>query len=200
MIEIEDFKRKETFYRYNNFDNPFIIMTIPVKVTNLVEYCKKNKHFYALFGFLLSQTVNELESFKWRYIDDKFYLCEKVGVSYTEKVADDVVYFDCYEDDLDKYIDEYDKKRKIVLDTQKSISEEKNDVIWVSCEPWFNFSSLVPPFDKSITIPQFIWDRYIEKDGEYYCNLMIMVHHGFVDGQHISEFLKKLEEKISKLK
>ncbi len=200
MKELENFKRDVIFQRYNNMQNPFIIMTIPIKITNLVKYCKIHKYFYAMFGYLIGETVNEIEEFRYRYIDGKYYLCDKVGVSYTEKTDDEIVFFDCFESDKDKFIKEYEEKRKKVLSSKKSTSSEENDVIWVSCEPWFNFSSLVAPFDKNITIPQFIWDAYIEKDGEYYCNLMIMIHHGFADGQHISKFLKILDDKINNLK
>lgn len=200
MRQIDNFKRHELFQRYNNMQNPFIIMTVPVRVTNLVNYSKVHKHFYAMLGYLICKAVNEVKEFRYRYVDSKYFLCDKVGVSYTEKTDDEIVFFDCFEDDREKFISEYDKKKEQVLLLKKSIAEEREDVIWISCEPWFNFSSLVAPFDKSITIPQFIWDRYVEKDGEYYCNLMIMVHHGFADGQHIGEFLRILDEEINNLK
>lgn len=200
MRQIDNFKRHELFQRYNNMQNPFIIMTVSVRVTNLVNYSKVHKHFYAMFGYLIGKAVNEVKEFRYRYVDSKYFLCDKVGVSYTEKTDDEIVFFDCFEEDREKFVSEYDKKKEQVLLLNKSIAEEREDVIWISCEPWFNFSSLVAPFDKSITIPQFIWDRYVEKDGEYYCNLMIMVHHGFADGQHIGEFLRILDEEINNLK
>ena len=68
--------------------------------------------------------------------------------------------------------------------------------IWLSCEPWFTFTGFIPPFDKEITIPQFIWDKYENIDGKYYIDLMIMVHHGFADGYHIGKFIELLNENI----
>lgn len=200
MQEIKNFNRADIFQRYHKMQNPFIIITTPIKVTNLVNYTKTHHHFYAILGYLIGSTVNEVKEFRYRYIDEKYYLYDKVGVSFTEKVDDEIVFFDCFETELEKFILEYDNKKQEVLSTKKSLSKEDNNLIWVSSEPWLNFSSLISPFDKSITIPQFIWDKYIEKDGEYYCNLMIMIHHGFADGQHINQFLKILEEKITKLK
>ena len=34
-------------------------------------------------------------------------------------------------------------------------------------------------------------------DGKYYVNLMIMVHHGFVDGLHVAKLIDALTEKIT---
>jgi len=200
MKEVENFERNDIFQRYNDMQNPFIIVTVPIKVTNLVNYAKIHKHFYDLFGYFIGKVVNEIDAFKYRYINKKYYLCDKIGVSYTEKIDDGIVFFDCYETKMEKFLEEYDRKKEQVLALKKSISEEKSNLIWVSCEPWFNFLSLIPPFDKSITIPQFIWDKYEEKDNEFYCNLIIMVHHGFADGQHIGEFTRLLEENINNLK
>lgn len=199
MKEIKDFYRNETFQRYNSMQNPFIIMNTTINVTNVVKYAKEHKHFYATLGYLIGAAVNDTKAFRYRYIDNKYYICDKVGVSYTERLNDNVYFLDCYKDSLEEHIKEYDEQQKLVYTSSKSVSKERNDVIWVSCVPWFNFNSLITPYDKNITIPQFIWDKYTEKDGEYYCNLMIMIHHGFADGYHIYEFINSLEEHISKL-
>ena len=77
----------------------------------------------------------------------------------------------------------------------ESISTERNDIIWVSCLPWFKFSSLISPFDKENNNTQFIWDKVEEENNKFYINLMIQTHHGFTDGYHI----KLLLDEISKI-
>lgn len=199
MHEILDFKREEAFKYYNSMQNPFIIITVPIKVTNLVKYSMKHKHFNAVFGYIIGKVVNKTESFRYRYIDNKYYLCDRVGVSYTQLVDEDIYFFDCYQENLDDFLKEYEAKQKEVKEKKKTIAKEQNDVIWVSCTPWFKFNALVSPFDKSITIPQFIWDKYEKKGDDYYCNIMIMVHHGFADGYQVSNFITSLEEEIKKI-
>lgn len=92
MKEVENFERNDIFQRYNDMQNPFIIVTVPIKVTNLVNYAKIHKHFYALFGYFIGKVVNEIDAFKYRYINKKYYLCDKIGVSYTEKIDDGIVF------------------------------------------------------------------------------------------------------------
>lgn len=199
-MEVENFERLELFKHYHEMDSSFIIMTIPLNVTKVVEFAKAHKHFYATMGYLIGKAVNDVEQLKYRYVNGKFYYYSKIAVNFTEKVGDKIGFFECDEVELDKFLKEFDLK-KSKLDAYNDASEEnREDVIWVSCFPWAKFNSLVSPHDKDITIPQFIWDKYELKDNEYYCNLMIMVHHGFVDGAHVGKFIEKLNYYIDNLK
>ena len=45
MKEIKNFKRKELFDYYHNFDNPFIILTTKVDVTNVVHIVRNIEIF-----------------------------------------------------------------------------------------------------------------------------------------------------------
>lgn len=96
MKELKNFKREESFKHYNNMQNPYLIITVPIKVTNLVNYAKEHKHFNALLGYFIGSVVNETESFRYRYIDNKYFLCDRVGVSFTQLVDESVYFFDCY--------------------------------------------------------------------------------------------------------
>ena len=200
--EIKEYDRLEIFNKYNSCDNPFIILTTRVNITSLVKYCKKKGNFYATFGYIINKTVNKIDNFKYRYIDNKFYYCDLLNSSYTEMINDDKLTFFTvnYNDNYNIYIDEYKKEHQKAIENNELNDKFKQDEIWMSCVPWFNFSGLIPPFSKSVTIPQFIWDKYTKDNDEYYINLMIMVHHGFVDGQHIRKFINELENNIKHFK
>lgn len=191
MVEIEDFSRKNLFDHYNDMDSPFIIMTVPIDVTNIVEFCKMHKHFYATMGFIIGKAINEIEAFKYRVKDGRFYYVSKVSPSFTERVDNNLGFFECDSTKYEAFINEFvDKKCK--LGKYDNCTEDRLDVVWLSCFPWASFSSLVSPHDKSITIPQLIWDKYVFKDGRYTCNLMIMVHHGFADGYDVGNLVEKI--------
>ena len=199
MVEVEDFGRKELFKHYNDMENPFIIMTLPIDVTNIVEYCNVHKHFYATMGFIIGKAINEIDAFKYRYKDGKYYYCPRISPNFTQRVDNNLGFYDCdslvYEEFIREYDDKKSKVGKFTLET-----EERIDVVWLSCFPWASFSSLVSPHDKSITIPQLIWDKYILKDGRYICNLMIMVHHGFADGYDVGKLIENINYYIDDFK
>lgn len=199
MVEIEDFSRKDLFIHYNNMDSPFIIMTLPLDVTNIVEYCKIHKHFYATMGFIIGKAINEVDAFKYRYLDGKFYYCSKISPNFTQRVDNMLGFYDCDSLDYESFIKEYDDKKNKVGKYTLS-TEERLDVVWLSCFPWASFTSLVSPHDKSITIPQLIWDKYVLKEGRYICNLMIMVHHGFADGYDVGMLIEKINYYINDFK
>jgi len=66
MKEITNFKRQALFNHYNSCDNPFIIITVKIDVTNVVEFCKTNKNFYGTLGYLITKTVNQIDAYKYR--------------------------------------------------------------------------------------------------------------------------------------
>ena len=41
-------------------ESPFIIMTVPLDVTNVVQYTKVHKYFYATMGFIIGKAINEV--------------------------------------------------------------------------------------------------------------------------------------------
>lgn len=196
--EVKNYKRKEIFYHYNSCDNPFVIVTTKIDVTNIVNYCQKHKYFYATMGYLVTKTADEIENFKYRYQDNKFYYCDEIISSYTEMFDDgNIGYFNLdiisnYNDYINNFITTREKFRK----ENKYVTKSKLNEIWLSCSPWFTFSSLIPPFNKKVTIPQFIWDKFELINDNYYIDLMIMAHHGFVDGSHIGKFIELLNKNI----
>jgi len=195
MVEIEDFSRKNLFEHYNEMDNPFIVMTVPIDVTNIVMYCKEHGHFYATMGFVMTKAINDVDGFKYRYKDNKYYYCPKVYANFTERVDNNLGFFECESDDYADFINEFvDKKSK--LGKYDNNTEEREDVVWISCFPWASFNGLVTPHDRSITIPQLIWDKYLLKNDRYVCNLMIMVHHGFADGYDVAKLIEKINYNI----
>lgn len=196
--EIKNYDRMHLFNHYHSCTNPFVIITNKVDVTNVVDYCKKNKLFYATMGYIVTKTINSMDCFKYRYDNGKIYYCDIVNSNYTEMFDNhNIGYFDVnYCEDYKKYREEYINIHNKFLEDKEYKGESVQDVVWLSCLPWSTFTSLIPPFNKEITIPQFVWDKYHIENGRYYVDLMLLVHHGFADGYHISNFFTKLDENI----
>lgn len=196
--EVKDFKRKELFDYYHKRTNPFLFVTTKIDITNIVNYCKIHKNHYATIGYFISLAVNELDCFKYRFENNKIYKYDSIRPSFVQMLDDDKIGFFSYDmkNDFKEYIESFECNQTKLLTKGKSIDVPDQGEVWFSCAPWFEFTSLVVPFDKNITIPQFIWGKFTEENNRYYTNLMIMAHHGFADGNHISKFLKLLKDKI----
>lgn len=198
--EVINFERKDLFDYYNVRSNPFIILTTKVDITNIVNYCKEHKNYYATIGYFISLVVNEMDCFKYLYEDGKIYKYDYLNVGFTDTFEDEMLgFFTCkYNKCYHSFIEDYKNTKKLFNDNHESIKLKGEGEFWLSCMPWVEFTSVIPPFDKSITIPQFIWSKFEEENGKYYTNLMIMLHHGFADGNDIKKFLEKLNDKINR--
>lgn len=195
---IKNFKRKELFEHYNKNTNPFAIVTTKINITKIVQYCKIKKHFYATFGYIITKTVNEIDNFRYRYENNEFILYDQIRANFTDMIDEETIGFFSvpYQDSFEDFIKEYILKLDGLKQGKINDVEKNEDEIWMSCEPWFSCTSLIPPFHHDNTIPQFIWDKIEYCNNKYEVNLMIMVHHGFADGSHIGKFIHKLNENI----
>ncbi len=196
--EIKDFSRLELFNHYNECDNPFIVFTTKIDVTNIVNYCKVNKNFYATMGYYITKTANKIDNFKYRYHNDKFYYCPQLISNYTQMFDENSIgYFAVpMKNSLVEYVNDFRNIQDKFLNDRIYLTENTLEEIWLSCQPWFNFTSMIPPLNKKITIPQFIWDKFWQEDDKYYLHLMISVHHGFADGFHIGKFINLLQKEL----
>ena len=202
ITKVTNFKRKDLFNMYNERTNPFLSIVIKVDVTNIVKYCKINKNFYATMGYIINKAVNKVDEFKYSYKDGEFYYCDTLKTSFTQMKSDETISFFSidFNDDYKKYIENYKETYKLFLENKFLNTNIDSMDIWLSCSPWYKFESLTVPFDKNITNPQFIWDKYEKENDKYYVNMFIMVHHGFVDGYHISKFINELNKNIEEFK
>ena len=163
IISLEDYERKDTFLMFHNRDNPFLFLTVKLDITNLINYCEIHKFHYATISYVICKTINEVDNFKYRLVDSNIAYYDKINIGYTQKTNNDVGFFQTeYIDDYGEYIKEYKRRES---DYNKGLEgvDYGQKQIWVSCAPWMDFTSLVVPFDKNITIPQFIWGKFFKE-------------------------------------
>ena len=196
--EVTSFNRKELFDHFNEESNPFLYITMEVDVTNLVIFCKTHKNFYATMGYCVTKAMNMVDAFKYRMEDDKIYFCDRLKSNYTQQIDEDLIGFFELPDitDYNEYIKEYKIRETQLMNNEYDASKHGIDCVWLSCFPWHSFTGIITPFNKKVTIPQIIWDKFTLNGDKYTLHLMVMAHHGFVDGGHIGKFINNLENII----
>lgn len=145
--------------------------------------------------------MNSVDEFKYRHEDNKFYKYDTINLRFTQMFDDETIgFFRCnMTNDYDKFIEEFLNIQEKFKKTHQSFVKKDQAEVLLSCEPWFHFTGLVTPFNKEKTVPQVIWDKFSFEGERCYINLMVMVHHGFVDGYHIGKFFNKLSELIENI-
>ena len=202
ILDKSNWDRYDIFTHYDTYTNPFLIISSKVEITNIYNIAKRHHlSTYAALGYIIAKTANEFDGFKTRKDNDKIIIYDNIIPNFTENIDGKNIYFFDVEldDDINKFNEEFIKTRE-TFKNQKAIFESKPNEIWFSCVPWFSFNTLTPPYNHDLSIPIIIWDKFNNENGKITMNLMIMIHHGFMDGYQISMFYKKLEEKIKNFK
>ena len=70
-----------------------------------------------------------------------------------------------------------------------------NDVFQCSPMPWVTFTHIshTNSGKKDNATPLFDWGKYYEKNGRIMLPISVQVHHSFVDGIHIGQFVNSLQ-------
>lgn len=200
---VEDFNRKELYEHYNSKENPFVSVITKIDITSAYNYSKKHKNLYATLCYVFASSMNRVPAFMYTCVDGKFIKYDKLNLSYTEVLDNGNVAFICLnlEDSLEKFIESNKKVKALFKERQESLMLNNPDEgeVWFSCTPWFKFTGITVPFDRTVDVPQIIWDKCEFVDDRVYVNAMIMAHHGFVDGSHIAALLNEINIELSKL-
>ena len=204
IVNINEWKRKDLFDHYSKFSNPFMIVSTQIDITRLYNYVKSNDlSMYASFGFYLLKIINEFDSFKYRKEDNNLVLFDKVNANFTDSVNGNDIFFFTVKDNND--IKDFNKNYyEIKNDFIKNNKKYTNtiygiDEVWFTCTPWCSFNAITPPYNKDNYIPQFIWDKFKKDNDKITTNLMVMVHHGFMDGYQLGLFFSKLQDLINSI-
>lgn len=198
---INDFNRAEEYKSYDKKTNPFIIVTTKIDITNIYKLCQKKKHYYSTIGYYLTRAMNRVEEFKYFCSKGTFYKSDTLQPAFTDLRKDNTVgFYSCpLEDNLDDFLEKFDKTKNQFLDG--TLIKEKNDDlgVWLTCQPWYHYNSLVPPFDIETINPQLVWDKFSFENDKCYINLTIIIHHGLVDGYHIGLLIDAINSEISNI-
>lgn len=90
--------------------------------------------------------------------------------------------------------------KRISTGCSKPLSESaNNDVFQCSPMPWVTYTHIshTNSGKKDNATPLFDWGKYYEKDGRIMMPISVQVHHSFVDGIHIGEFVDLLEKYLA---
>lgn len=200
---VDNYNREDLFEYFNNKTNPFSFVTTRLDITNAYNYSRKYKHLYVTLCYLFTRAINKVDAFLYSYESGNFIKYDSLTPSYTEVLDNGNVAFVALnmKDNLKDFIALCDFAKEELKRTQKDVilNDPDKGQIWYSCLPWFKFTGAVPPYDTNVYIPQIIWDKYEIVDGHVYINVMIMAHHGFVDGSHIGALINSINEELDKL-
>ncbi|RZJ73225.1 chloramphenicol acetyltransferase [Flavobacterium sp.] len=202
LLDLESWPRQEHFHFFRKFSEPFFGAVVTVDCTNAYEKAKADG--IPFFVYYLHKTliaVNEVEPFRYRVDDDQVVIHDRIDASATIARENGSFGFSLIKFYEDAALFARETKVEIhrVQNTPGLFTREfpNDNLIHFSSIPWLDFTSLshARHFDFPDSCPKISFGKMtIDADGKRSMPMSVHVHHGLMDGYHLSIFVEKFRE------
>ena len=183
---------------FRNCAEPMYCVTFEVDVTNFLNKVKKKGLSFTLaIVYAVCKCGNDIEEFKYRFLDGKVVLYDKIDTSFTylnkETELFKVVVVPMI-DGLEEYVR---LAQKTAIEQHEYFTASPaNNIFQCSAIPWVTYTHISHTIsgNKESASPLFDWGKYYEKDERFLMPMSVQAHHSFVDGIHIGKFADRLQK------
>lgn len=207
--ELKDWNTWNHYPVYSFFDKinfPFFHLSFPLDVTRLKMYTKqKNLSFYLAMIYFITESLNEIEAFRYRIRDNRLWLLSELHPSFTfMKKGNEIFQIAVCEMKQDLF--EFCRYASDKIENQQQFITFGEEIpadafVYLSCLPWLELTSVSNErnIDVNDAIPRITWGKYVEEGEQLKLTLSVEVNHKFVDGYHVAKLANLLQQKINGL-
>lgn len=208
IIDIETWERKENFNFFRRFQNPQLSITSEVECGGAKKRAKEaHQSFFLHYLYAVLRAANEIPELRYRIDPEgRVVLYDQIDILSPIKIKENGKFFTIrfpYHEDFETF---YQEARKIIDSIPKDgdpYAAENGEVangdyglILLSATPDLYFTSITGTQEKQSgnNYPLLNAGKAITKEGKLVMPIAMTIHHGFVDGHHLSLFYRKVEE------
>ena len=182
---------------FRNCIEPSFCVTFEVDVTNFQKQIKlQNLSFTLSMVYAICKCGNEIENFRYRFLNGEIVLFDKIDTAFTWLNAETEL-FKVVNVPLSDNLKSYVELAKKTADNQVEYFTAPlgNDVFQCSPMPFLTYTHIshTNSGKKENATPLFDWGKFRLVDGKLLMPLSVQVHHSFVDGLHVGKFAEKLQ-------
>lgn len=183
---------------FRNSVEPAFCVTFEADITNFKNKVKaRGLSFTLAVVYAVCRCANEVEAFRYRFMDGKVVLYERIDTAFTY-LNRETELFKVVNVPMKDTIEEYVETAAQMAAEQKEYFTGPlgNDVFQCSPMPWVTYTHIshTNSGKKDNATPLFDWGKYYEKDGRIMMPVSVQAHHSFVDGLHVGRFVEKLQD------
>ena len=208
IIDIETWERKENFNFFRRFQNPQLSITSEVECGGAKKRAKEaHQSFFLHYLYAVLRAANEIPELRYRIDPEgRVVLYDQIDILSPIKIKENGKFFTIrfpYHEDFETF---YQEARKIIDSIPENgdpYAAENGEVangdyglILLSATPDLYFTSITGTQEKQSgnNYPLLNAGKAITKEGKLVMPIAMTIHHGFVDGHHLSLFYRKVEE------
>ena len=202
VLNLDNWKRKEHFNHYKQFDEPYFGVTTELDITQAYQKCKAEGISFSLFcHYFVAKVLNEIEEFRYRIKGKEVVVYDRIHVGTTVLRMDKtfsfafVPYTPSFIHFLQNGKIEFEKVRQT---SGLGLNEDtaRIDIIHFSTLPWIQFNGLshARKFGDFGSIPKVSFGKFHDENGVKRMPISVHVHHGLIDGYHIGQAVEALQK------
>ncbi|NCB62916.1 MAG: chloramphenicol acetyltransferase [Clostridia bacterium] len=205
-IDLERWPRKEHVQFFSGISFPFYNVTSSLDVTRLYAYAKEHRlSFYYSLIYLTLTVMNGIPDFRYKIRGDKIVLHDKLHPSFVV-LREPEHLLKIINLEMSGTMEEFCSAAQQRAEEQTNYfpsaeSEQRDDLVYFSCTPWFSFTSLTNEMDSNPddSIPRITWGKFEKKHGKLVLPYAVQLNHRLLDGYHLGLLLNGVQEKIDML-
>jgi chloramphenicol O-acetyltransferase type A len=200
---MEQWKRKELFRFFSNFEEPFFGVTALVDVTKAYQKAKAmHTSFFIYYLHKSLCAVNALDAFKYRIHGDTVIEYDQIHASATVNKDNGTFGFSFIVFDKDYHVFEQNAKEEItrVRMTDQLFPERNSiDAVHYSSLPWLRFTALshARAFTSRDSVPKISFGKCVTQGGKMDMPCSLHVHHGLADGIDAGDYFDLFQTYLS---
>lgn len=202
VIDVTTWKRTLHCQIFRNSIEPSYCVTFELDITDFLAKVRAMElSFTMALIFVVSKCANEIEEFRYRFVDGQIVLYDKIDTAFTY-MDKDTELFKVVNVEMQATLEEY-----VAIATQKAVNQKEyftgplgNDVFQFSSMPWISYTHIshTNSGKKDNATPLFDWGKFFERDGKWILPFSVQVHHSFVDGIHIGKLADSLQNYLNR--
>lgn len=201
IIDLSTWDRTEYYLFFKRMDYAHYNIGAELDITHYLPALKtQGLKFSFAMTYAATHAMNMVEAFRYRIRGEDVILHDKLHPSFSYLAPGDK-YFKMVTVDLAEPVAAFvEKASEKALRQEKPFVREdvegRDDLIYISSIPWVSFTHLshTISFNKSDAVPRISWGKYYERDGKTLLPFNVQAHHSFVDGNHMGEYINRLQE------
>jgi chloramphenicol O-acetyltransferase type B len=203
IIDMETWKRRTYCEIYKKAVQPQYCVSFDLDVTHFRKTVRANSWSFTLaFIYAVTTCANQIEEFRYRFLNGQVVLYEAVDTSFTW-LNPETELFKVVNVPMQPSIEEYIRLARETADCQKVpfTGPVPDDVYQFSALPWITFRhvSHTDFGDPEKAQPIFDWGKFYQNGYKFVMPFAVQVHHGFVDGINIGRLSVLLQDYLNEL-
>ena len=201
IIDETNWKRAIHCQVFRDSIEPSYCVTFELDISNFLFWVKeRNYSFTFSFIYAVAKCANEIEEFRYRFLEGKVVLFHKINTAFTY-INPETELFKVVNVEMKDTLEEYVAIAKETAENQAEYftGPQENDIFQFSPFPWVSYTHISHTISgrKDKAAPTFDWGKYRERDGKTFLPFSVQVHHSFVDGIHIGKLADSLQKYLN---